>query len=423
MSQNLTVQKNQKIFGENKGIFAQIDNFTAMFYNCKINDVFDYLHLDISKYYGDLYRERKMFSNMCAYQFQWNGINVQAQNMSCIEMNNVIQSNDAVSEEYSPELEDFIDVFELTLNSIRLELTGTGLEYMREFVNPDIDDYLRNKKLKPDFMKVTRIDFAYDFINYMPGILDAIIEYAQAYCSESGRVLTYGGRGYKCEVTTVGQKKVYLGSVHSEKMLRIYDKKIEQMDARREVYRKPNKYNNPNSWIRFEFQCRKDTAHTLCYGSSENPDSYIMPNLFSIFQKLMDDYLLIDPNTTKQNRAPYQPWLDIWNWTELTQLYKMQNPADEIFETYQDRLSRHVELNIPSFIAYLDCFGLMSFFKLIWKTLTNYKNSDHLSRKGKARLSMRLAMLDIEEHKFLKITDGEYDILDKIKFLFLPNVK
>lgn len=415
--------KNQKIIGENKGIFAQVDNFTAMFYNCKINDVFDFLQLDISKYYGDLYRERKMFSNMCAYQFQWNGVNVQAQNVSCIEMMKIIENNDAVSSEYAPDLEDFVDVFELTLNAIRLELTGTGLEYMREFVNPEIDDYLRNKDLKPDNMKVTRIDFAYDFINYMPGILDAIIEYAQAYCSDSGRVLTYGGRGYKCDVTTVGQKKVILGSVHSNKLLRIYDKRLEQMDSRREVYKKPNKYNNPNSWIRFEFQCRKDTAHTLCYGSSENPDSYQMPGLFSIFKKLMEDYQFIDPETNSHTRSPYKPWLDLWNWVELTQLYKMQNADCQIFETYEDKLRNFIKQVAPSLMVYIDKFGLNALFALFWSIVESYKNDDDLSVRGKARLSMRIAMADIDEHKFFDIKNGEYNIQDKLVFLFLPDIE
>lgn len=403
---------------QDKGIYAQLDNFTCMFYDCTIADVFSWLKIDIEKYYGDLYRERKMFSNMCAYQFLWNGINVQAQNLACLTMKSVVDQNDLLSEEYSPDIEDFVDVFKLTLNSIRLELTGTGLHYMRENVNKEIDIYLRNLNEKPKNMKVTRCDFAYDFINYMPDILDAIIDYAQAYCTQSGRVLTYGGRGYKCEVHTVAQKKVYLGSPQSDKMLRIYDKRLEQLDRNREVYDKPNKYNNPDSWIRFEFQCRNNVAHQLCYGSSTSPDEYIQPDLFSIFKRLMGEYTLVDPETTKQNRRPYQLWLDLWDWEDLTRLYKMQNADNRIFEPYEVKLDRSIDMVLPILIVYMDKFGIVALFKKIINYLSSLFDDDEFSNRRLARFTMRLAMLDITEHKFLCVKNGEYDLSDKIKFFF-----
>lgn len=429
MNCNLKEEKQEFLqVGENKGIFAQLDNFTCMFYGSTIEEVFQWLRVDVSKYYCDMYREKHMFSNMCAYQFQWNGINVQAQNVSCLTMMKAVEENDKINEEYDPENPDFVDVFTLTLNAIRLELTGTGLQYMREFVDPEIDIYLRDRDKKPMNMKVTRCDFAYDFVNYMPDVLDAIIDYAQSYCTKTGRVLTYGGRGYKCEVHTVGQKKVYLGSPQSEKMLRIYDKRLEQLDRNREVYVKPNRYGNPDSWIRFEFQCRNEVAHQLVYGKSLSPDCYMQPDLFSIFKKLMGDYTFVDPETNKNNRRPYQLWLDIWDWDELDELYKMQNvEEDEVlqqFEPYEDKLVRFIETIVPSTIAYIDKFGLSSFFTIIYKYLQSIcDNNDEFSMRTKARLSMRLAMLDTTEHKLLDIKHGEYKLKDKFKiFLSSDNI-
>lgn len=422
---NVRVQEKQQALqlGENKGIYAQLDNFTCMFYSSTIEEVFQWLKVDVSKYYGDMYRDKKMFSNMCAYQFQWNGINVQAQNVSCITMMQVIEKNNEINEDYSPDEEDFVDVFTFTLNAIRLELTGTGLQYMREYVDPNIDIYLRDRTKKPMNMKVTRCDFAYDFINYMPDVLDAIIDYAQSYCTKTGRVLTYKGRGYKCEVHTVGQKKVYLGSPQSEKMLRIYDKRLEQLDRNREVYAKPNKYGNPDSWIRFEFQCRNDVAHQLVYGKSLSPDCYIQPDLFSIFKKLMGDYTFIDPETTSQNRRPYQLWLDMWDWNELDELYKMQNVQEddvlEQFELPEDKCVRFIKTIMPIIIAFLDRFGLSFFFSLIYDYLESLENpDDEFARRKKARLSMRLAQLDTKEHKLLSVKNSRYFLSDKIKNFF-----
>lgn len=405
-------------FDQNKGVYALIDNFTCMFSFVTINDVFKWLRVDPQSFYGDLYHNRALIQSISAYQFSWNGINVQAFDLAAVAMiDSAIRNNDSISEEFDPNSEDFIDVFNLTLNKIRLELTGTGMSYLRSQFH-DIDDYLRDLRLKHPNLKVTRIDFAFDFINYMPGILDAVIEYAQSY-SVNGRCLTYGGRGYKCQVHTVDQKKVYLGSPQSDKMLRIYDKRLEQLDTNREVYRKPNNYDDPSSWIRFEFQLRNDKARELCYLASSDSVEFHLPSLFSIFRKLMNDYTFVDPDTTKQNRAPYQPWLDLWDWVEVEELYKMQN-VDDSFEPYDQRLKKYIEdICISNITVYIDKFGLPSLFNAIYQYLQNMDSEDEFYQRTKARLSMKLAMADVSDHKLLCVDRGKYELNDKVKFLFL----
>ena len=139
----------------------------------------------------------------------------------------------------------------------------------------------------------------------------------------------------------------------------------------------------------------------------------------------MGDYTLVDPETTSQNRRPYQLWLDMWDWNELDELYKMQIvQEDEVlqqFEPYEDKLVRFIETIVPITIAYIDKFGLSSFFTTIYKYLQSISdNDDEFSRRKKARLSMRLAMLDIDDHKLLNIKQGEYDLKDKFK-IFLSS--
>lgn len=407
-------------FDQNRGLYSLIDNYTCMFSDVTINDVFKWLRVDPQAFYGDLYHNRALIQSISAYQFSWNGINVQAFDLSAVALiDSAIRNNETISEDFDPNSDDFINVFDLTLNKIRLELTGTGMSYLRSQL-PDIDDYLRDLRLKHPCQKVTRIDFAFDFVNYMPGILDAVIEYAQAY-SVNGRVLTYGGRGYKCQVHTVDQKKVYLGSPQSDKLLRIYDKRLEQLDSNREVFRKPNQYGNPASWIRFEFQLRNDKARELCYLASTDSVEYNLPSLFAIFRKLMNDYTFVDPYTTKQNRAPYQPWLELWDWVEVEQLYKMQN-SDDTFEPYDQRLKKYIEdICISNITVYIDKFGLPSLFSAIYQYLNNMDNDDEFYQRTKARLSMKLAMAEVLDHKILRVDRGKYELNDKINFLFLSS--
>lgn len=404
-------------FEQNKGVYALIDNYTCMFFDVTINDVFKWLRVDPQSFYGDLYQNRALIQSISAYQFTWNGINVQAFDLSAVALiDSAIRNNDTISKDFDPNSDDFIDVFSLTLNKIRLELTGTGMAYLRTQF-PDIDDYLRDLRLKHPNLKLTRIDFAFDFINYMPDILDAVIDYAQAY-SVNGRVLTYGGRGYKCQVHTVDQKKVYLGSPQSDKMLRIYDKRLEQLDSNREVYRKPNNYGTPSSWIRFEFQLRNEKARELCYLASTDSVEYNLPSLFGIFRRLMNDYTFIDPETTSHNRAPYQPWLDLWDWVDVEQLYKMQN-TDESFEPYDERLKKYIEdICISNITVYIDKFGLPTLFSAIHKFLSNMECQDEFYQRSKARFSMKQAMAEISDHKLLCTDHGKYELNDQIKFLF-----
>lgn len=407
-------------FDQNKGVYALIDNYTCMFSDVTINDVFKWLRVDPEAFYGDLYHNRALIQSISAYQFSWNGINIQAFDLAAVALiDSAIRNNETISDEFDPNSDDFINVFELTLNKIRLELTGTGLAYLRSQL-PDIDDYLRDLRLKHPCQKVTRVDFAFDFVNYMPDILDAVIEYAQSF-SVNGRVLTYGGRGYKCQVTTVDQKKVYLGSPQSDKMLRIYDKRIEQLDSNREVYRKPNNYNNPSSWIRFEFQLRNDKARELCYLASSDSVEYNLPSLFAIFRKLMNDYTFIDPDTTKNNRSPYEPWLDLWDWVEVEQLYKMQD-SDQTFVPYDDRLKKYIEdICISNITVYIDKFGIQQLFAAIFKYLSYMDSEDEFYQRTKARLSMKLAMAEVTDHKLLRVDRGKYELNEKLKFLFLSS--
>lgn len=419
MQQNFIYQADN-----NKGIYAQLDNFTIMVYHSTMQDVIEWLGLELESFIGDLYKSKQMIIYMNAYQFEWNGIRIQAYGSSSQKMLDLITHNNYLSGLSDDERilkGDYIDVFDVTLEQIRLELTGTGLRYLRDNVNKDIDNFLRNPAYKMSNAKVTRVDFAFDFINYMPGILDSLIEYAQAYCSDSGRVLTYKGCGYKCRVHTVGDKCMYLGSPQSAQMLRIYDKRLEQLDVNREVYSKPNPYDNPDSWIRFEFQLRDDKAHNMCYNLSTSADVSVMPTFYSIFRQLMKSYIFVDPNTTKDNRAPYEPLIELWDWEEIEPI--IQNAkSNEDFVPYSEKLGNYVHTLIPLLALYLDYHGPQKIYVDIYNYLNSLYDPDNEYRYRQcSKFSMRQAMLDDYEHRLLSVNNGKYELNDKIKFLFLSS--
>lgn len=419
MQQNIIYQTS-----ENKGIYAQLDNFTLMVYSSSMKDVIEWLGLNLETFAGDLFNSKQMIMYLNAYQFEWNGIRIQAYGSSSQKMYELIAHNNylsGLSEDERLLQGGYIDVFDVTLEQIRLELTGTGLRYLRENVNHHVDNFLRNPAYKMPNAKVTRVDFAFDFINYMPGILDSLIEYAQAYCTDTGRVLTYGGRGYKCRVHTVGDKCMYLGSPQSAQMLRIYDKRLEQLDVNREVYSKPNPYDNPDSWIRFEFQLRDDKAHNMCYNLSTSADCLLMPTFYSIFRQLMKSYIFIDPNTTKDNRAPYEPFLELWDWEEIEPI--IQNAkCNEEFVPYSEKLDNYVQSLVPLISLYLDYHGPQKIFIDIFKYLDSLYDPDNDFRyRQHSKFSMRQAMLDDYQHRLLDVKNGRYELNDKIKFLFLSS--
>lgn len=124
----------------------------------------------------------------------------------------------------------------IVCKKIRLDISGTDLDYLRQFMLPDTeftnsDFWGENQK---DY-NVTRSDFAFDFVNYKPEFLDSVLNWIKD--QERGGELSKNefrlrvGRSsgiqysYRCGC---GQKTLYLGSPRGDKMVRIYDKLLEQ---------------------------------------------------------------------------------------------------------------------------------------------------------------------------------------------------
>lgn len=279
-------------------IYAQLDWFTMMFKDCDFISILEWLHLD--SYVDDFVKN--FVARSCGYDdnfiFGLNGVSVSTKQFGFF-------GADDADEDW------FYKVFP----KVRLDITGSGLDWLRSR-GLDVDEYLRDiTKLPFDVERCypTRCDFAFDLVNYKPEFIDQLIDYCDHNHTVNNRLCIFQSHApLSYEVKTGGQKTVYVGSKNGTQMLRVYDKKMQYYDYSAGCYKKENPYNNPDSWIRIELQCRRDKAALLCYSGGD---------FGSILRHIHDDYNFADvANTTKQNRRPAEFWSKLFEWDKITKI-------------------------------------------------------------------------------------------------------
>lgn len=277
-------------------IYSKIDNVTIMFKDCKINDVLKFIKCDglISEFFQAWFETYSNQSDII--QFNYNGCRVE------------------VRKGYLYGMQHDVNIFFRILPEIRLELTGTGLDFLRSIgIIPET--YFRDPIHYPgerSNFHLTRIDFAFDLINYAPELIDTLIKHINEQKTDTDRLVIYGkSSSLVYKIKTGGEKTVYLGSTSSQRMLRIYDKRLQYVDRRTGTYVKDNPYSNPDSWIRIEMQCRKDIANQLCFAENMNMES--------IFKYIYENYCFAI-GTTTYNRVPCEWWSKLLDWSKIPRI-------------------------------------------------------------------------------------------------------
>lgn len=359
------------------GIFTKIDWYSAMFEDMSFMDVLRWLKLDV--YVSDFLigmRERLSgFDEM--FVFSYEGINLETRQFNFF--------GDQLSE----------NCFEKKIPKIRLDISGSGLEFLRSTgMNPDV--YLRQEENIPQPFHCTRCDFAYDLINYKPEFLDQLIDYARNNHTEADRLCVYQlNNGLKYSIRTGGQKTIYLGASTSDKMLRVYDKRLQYIDPKTKLYKMQNPYNNPDSWIRIELQTRNKTAHGLCYGEGD---------MLSIFRYVYDSYRFSDvENTHSHNRKPADFWTNLFNWEEIPRIIQNANSVESV-TPYKDRVTDcFFQRYIISFILTYTRLGNEEFEKRINNFLLKIQDfSDPLNTRRFNSLLDKINMFDFDDLRLNK---------------------
>lgn len=294
-----------------KAIYTKIDWFTMIFHDCSFDEILTWLHLDgfQDEFLSQIYERLSGFDNMLI--FNYNGISLETKTY------NLLSYNDNYD----------ISCFDVCLPQVRLNISGSGLDYLRS-QGMDVEHYLRNEELTPKPSHCTRCDFAFDLINYAPSLVDDLINYAREHHTDQDRLCCFKNPGgFKYSIRTGGgQKTFYCGATTSDKMLRVYDKRLQHIDLRSGVYLKDNPYDNPESWIRVELQTRNKLAHELAFDETE---------MLSIFKFIYTTYCFTDTvDTTKQNRKPIEFWQNLFDWEEIPTI--IQNAKSVELTSYRE---------------------------------------------------------------------------------------
>lgn len=286
-------------------IYAKLDWYSVVLYNYSVDDILKRLNI-YNEIFEDLtsngYERSQGFSSV--FVFSYAGISIE------------LRFDDYLTT-------DRDSLFSTKYKKIRLDISGTGLDYLRQFMLPD------TVFTKPDFWgenqkdyNVTRSDFAFDFVNYKPDFLDSVLNWIkdQERCGvliQNNSRLTVGpSRGlqysYRCGC---GQKTLYLGSPRGDKMVRIYDKFLEQ--TQNGVFkhgRDPRFEKEPtiDSWFRIELQSRRKCATQFLFGCSSD--------ISLVLRAIFDDYLIRD-----KNGVPLPCMVDLYDWEKLPEIVKIEN--------------------------------------------------------------------------------------------------
>lgn len=298
-------------------IFSSIDTLHVIYYNYTMKKIFKHLDLpteNISGMYeiGDDGFCKNIKNRGYTFEFKLN-------------YNNIWLHGDCSTVDVDTLKPDNFFTFEF--KKIRVEITGEGMEFLRSrHFSPD-DTFIKQSFWLACNTRynITRVDFAFDYVNDKKDTFDAIFTYVDNYQLANrccGRLLTGRGSGISFKRKYGNEDTLYLGSTGSDKICRIYDKKLERGSDRIAKLDIPsfmlNDIKEVKSWYRVELQFRRFYCEEQLFGNRGD----LKNNLMFLF----DNFMICD----KDERGDYhhiQPMVDLYDWTKLQKLYKMQNES------------------------------------------------------------------------------------------------
>lgn len=307
MKQNATKLQEQKIS-------CLIDYVSIIFENTSFNAILRFLKMDPQVYVSDFLQTQCVQTYGCMYWFgfAFEGVQLTADN-------------------YVPDEEKDAEIFDRIFSKIRCNISGSGLAFLRglgfEFAkkcNPDV--WFDPETGEKFIFHLTRCDFAFDLINYKPEFLDKCIEHCRNYHTDADRIaLLNGGTGIRYSIRDGDQKTLYLGSPRSEKLLRIYDKRLEHIDKKTKAYIKDNPYGSPDSWIRVEWQTRNAFSHNLFFAMDVDGDFFEEVQFMSVFKRIYENYCFSDMTSKYWNRQPAPFWHELFDWDIIPRIIENNN--------------------------------------------------------------------------------------------------
>lgn len=246
-------------------------------------------------------------------------------------------------------------VTDYEFSTIRVSMNGKGLDYLRSIEVP-VEDLLTVQHPK---MHPTRIDIAYDFYNYGNEFLDRLCDFVSRRnesLTPSGLLSCLGVPGGISFVAKNGANETtfYFGSKNSNKMLRIYDKYKERVNAGHGLFNETIRYQSSaekepeilqvSTWLRFEWQLRGGDAveklysdYRGCYGTA-------------ILKQIWEYYQIKRYNAAK----PVKFWKEFFDPSQYEgNVYKtLIKLNSEDYVSARIRLQNSVECRLCSMLVY-----------------------------------------------------------------------
>lgn len=303
---------------DNGKIFGKLDWFTCIFYNTSLVKLFEFFRLPedlLTDFLANAFEQSLGYGSNYVLVFEGVSFYLDFDEFLLLDF-------------------DCTKIWEYTFSKIRVDCSGSGLEYLRSLgfkEAGEIETYLNDisnysGEIGHDF-SVTRADFAFDFINYerCPDFVEKLLYWLNQaqytydmhkYDPTVETSLTPTGclnvgrnvHPMKFSTRTGDQHTVYIGTVRSLKLVRFYNKLMQYQKNGVTVKPLPLCYQDIDikSWFRIEFQTRKKEAMHYLFG---------FRNFKDILKILFNDYLIRD-----SHGKPIDFMLELYDWGSLQEI-------------------------------------------------------------------------------------------------------
>lgn len=302
-------------------LLCKIDYYSSVWVSHSLRDVLKFLKLeDCLDFVLQDYNLVMVATTGNQVKFSYNGIRIEVPFVDFVAIRRSIDEFVATEE-----------VKDHKFSKIRLCLSGVPLDFLRQhfFSDPQsrdvsLDEYLR---IPPDKFglnfHVTRVDFAFDFINYGKDFFAKAFPFLADFrnLTSSGRLSTVGmGAGCSFKpINTPNEKILYIGASNSDRYLRIYDKYLEVKARNYGEFNQPVYDISPfeiQSWIRVEWQIRAKNAMKYLYALPIGGVNYWE----AVLQEIVDFYEF--RSCRNKNPIPPKFWREFFNMDRLGELDK-----------------------------------------------------------------------------------------------------
>lgn len=316
---------------EKTGIFCKLDYFQAVFDDVDFNYVVnDFLEMDVT-FTDDVFNS--------AYERQYGYDSHLVFNIGPVQ----------ISAKYDQVICAGDSVFSSVYSKVFLIVPGQALDFLRSYYDSpeEVDRILRKPpeldKLGQPKWRVTRADFAFDFVNYKFDIYDTAAWELRKCATEQGTVKVKGlKRPISFSIRSGSEKTIYLGKGRSDRLLRIYDKKL-QLTKDGQLIELPDDSIDYDivSWDRIELQCRNNWAYHYLYHSED---------FIQVLREIYEYYSFIDKDG---NVTDF--WKSLFDWQSIPAI--IQNAYFEKQPLSREVLDRQYDVGKQVIAAFMAFYG------------------------------------------------------------------